>query len=150
MKALLIACFIVLNLGLFSCSSPQPFIYKEEIGVTYTMPNGIQFVDEKIGKGLYPTDRCIVNINMKMILEDGYVYVDTEKLGQPLSFQMGLNEVIQGVEDALETMRPGGKRKVIVPPEFAFGSKGVPGKIRPDETITVYIELIDFRSGREL
>ncbi len=148
MKNLILACFIIINIGLFSCSSPEQFIYQEKVGITQIMPSGVQIVDEVIGTGAKPTYRCIVNVNMKIVLEDGFVYVNTEDSGQPYSFQMGLNEVIPGVEEALETMKVGGKRKIIVPPKLAFGKKGVPGKIRPDETVTVYIELLDVRHGR--
>ncbi len=148
MKNLILACFIVINIGLFSCSSTEYFVYKEKVGITQVMPSGVKFVDEVIGTGAKPTDRCIVNVNMKIVLEDGFVYVDTEDSGQPFSFQIGLNEVIPGVEEALTTMKVGGKRKIIVPPDLAFGDKGVPGKIRPDETVTVYIVLLDVRHGR--
>ncbi len=142
---LVITC---VSLCFTSCSSPKPFIYNEKVGIEQTTPSGLLIVDEKIGQGAFPTYRCIVNVHMKMVLEDGYVYIDSYKSGQPLSFQLGLNEVIPGVDEALTSMKPGGKRKLIVPPDLAFGSKGVSGKVRPNETIVVYLELIDFRPGR--
>jgi FK506-binding nuclear protein len=62
---------------------------------------------------------------------------------KPLQFALGKKDsVIKGWTMALPTMRPGGKIKLFVPPELAYGSRGAPPKIRPNAALIFEMELV--------
>lgn len=88
--------------------------------------SGLAYADVKKGSGPMPHDGDLVIVNYIAYLSDGTIFDNTTVPGRkPLAFQMGQKKIIPGLEEALRTMQPGGKRKVIVPPKLAYGSRGV-------------------------
>ena len=73
---------------------------------------------------------------------NGLVFDSSYQRGQPASFEIG--RVIQGWNEALTGMRRGEKRILIVPPELAYGERGYPGVIPPNEFLIFEVELLDF------
>jgi len=63
--------------------------------------------------------------------------------GKPFSFTVGAGEVIPGWEKGIEGMRPGGRRELIVPPGLAYGRKGSPPAIGPNQTLVFVIDLFE-------
>ncbi len=61
----------------------------------------------------------------------------------PLSFTVGAGEEVPGMEKGIEGMRPGGRRELIVPPGLAYGSKGSPPAIGPNQTLVFVIDLFE-------
>ena len=68
--------------------------------------------------------------------------------GQPLSFILGSGQVIRGWDEAFTTMRPGGERTLIIPPNLAYGRSGAAGLIPPNATLMFDVELVEIRSPR--
>ena len=73
---------------------------------------------------------------------NGLVFDSSVQRGQPASFEIG--RVIQGWNEALTTMKRGEKRILIIPPELAYGERGYPGVIPPNEFLIFEVELLDF------
>jgi FKBP-type peptidyl-prolyl cis-trans isomerase len=61
---------------------------------------------------------------------------------KPLSFVLGQGEIIQGGERGVEGMNVGGRRRVVIPPDLAFGDAGDRGNVPPNATLIYEVELI--------
>lgn len=68
--------------------------------------------------------------------------------GQPYSFTLGEGEVIPAWDEGLVGMREGGRRALIVPPEFAYGDRGSAAGIAPGETIVFIVDLLEVDAER--
>jgi FKBP-type peptidyl-prolyl cis-trans isomerase FkpA len=77
-------------------------------------------------------------------LADGKRF-DSSAGGEPFEFQLGAREVIAGWEQGIAGMRVGGKRRLVVPPELGYGSRGFPGVIPPQATLVFEVELVALR-----
>jgi FKBP-type peptidyl-prolyl cis-trans isomerase FkpA len=71
------------------------------------------------------------------------VFDSSKKRNQPISF--GLNQVIKGWTDGVPGMKPGGVRRLLIPPEMAYGKRGAGKDIPPDSTLIFEIELLESR-----
>ena len=65
--------------------------------------------------------------------------------GQPFQFALGAGNVIPGWDEGLVGMRKGGRRKLIIPPDQAYGAQGSPPSIGPNETLVFVVDLVDVR-----
>lgn len=63
--------------------------------------------------------------------------------GRPRNFTVGAGEEVPGIEKGIEGMRPGGRRELIVPPDLAYGKKGSPPAIGPNQTLVFVIDLFE-------
>lgn len=99
------------------------------------LPNGIRYYEMRVGGGdtLRQGDLVVIDLQGRVIGDNGSggsgVFVDTFGEGKrPLALVMGSRPytrgMCEGVEYALRSMRAGGKRRVILPPELGFGDDG--------------------------
>ncbi len=65
--------------------------------------------------------------------------------GEPLSFRLGVGQVISGWDKGIQGMKTGGRRKLVIPPHLAYGDKGAGGAIAPGETLIFVVDLVDVR-----
>ncbi len=70
------------------------------------------------------------------------------KRGEPLEFQLGAGMVIEGWDKGLEGMKVGGRRKIVIPPDMAYGEAGAPPAIGPDETLVFVCDLVEVTAGK--
>lgn len=63
--------------------------------------------------------------------------------GAPLDFRLGIGQVIEGWDKGIEGMRVGGRRRLVIPPDLAYGDRGAGSAIRPGETLIFVVDLVD-------
>ena len=73
---------------------------------------------------------------------NGIVFDSSIARNEPATFRIG--EVIEGWNEALESMTKGEKRTLIIPPELGYGEYGYPGVIPPNSYLVFEVELLDF------
>lgn len=65
--------------------------------------------------------------------------------GTSFKFKLGRGQVIQGWDDGLKGMKVGGRRRITIPPQLAYGKRGAGGVIGPDETLVFVVDLLGVR-----
>lgn len=117
--------------------------FAKEKGVQKT-DTGLLYQVEKEGTGSAPKDSDTVVVNYKGTLIDGTEFDNSYSRGEPLSFR--LDGVIPGWTEGLKHVKKGGKIKLVIPPELAYGKNGVPG-IPPNSTLVFDVELLDIKEA---
>jgi peptidylprolyl isomerase len=109
-----------------------------------TTASGLQYMDLVVGKGPLPKQGHIVVVNYTGTFTNGKVF-DTSEGKSPFQFTLGRHEVIRGWDEGVASMHVGGKRKLIIPPDLAYGPRGYPGVIPPNSTLTFVVDLLDVK-----
>jgi FKBP-type peptidyl-prolyl cis-trans isomerase len=112
---------------------------KSKPGVV-ALPSGLQYKILKEGTGPKPTATDSVKCNYRGTLIDGKEFDASEKHGGPATFPV--NGVIKGWTEALQLMPVGSKWQLFIPPDMAYGSRGAPPDIGPNETLIFEVELL--------
>ncbi|QGU17080.1 FKBP-type peptidyl-prolyl cis-trans isomerase [Leclercia sp. 119287] len=107
-----------------------------------TSSTGLVYKVEKEGTGDAPKDSDTVVVNYKGTLTDGKEFDNSYTRGEPLSFR--LDGVIPGWTEGLKNIKKGGKIKLVIPPDLAYGKTGVPG-IPANSTLVFDVELLDIK-----
>lgn len=105
--------------------------------------DGIQYADIKIGSGAIPTQDSKVTVNYTGWLLDGTKFDSSYDHGRPAEFVA--SQVIPGWTETLLKMKVGGKRKVIIPWQLAYGVEGHPPTIPAKADLVFVIELLDVK-----
>jgi len=110
----------------------------------------LMITDQKVGTGAAAEDDMTVEINYTGWLYSakapdhrGTKFDSSDDNGQPLSFTLGNEEVIAGMESAVRGMRVGGKREVIMPSRMGYGTRGAGSDIPPGSALVFDIELLE-------
>ena len=105
--------------------------------------SGLMYVVKKEGdKKGSPVMGSSVTVHYEGKLLDGKVFDSSRKRGTPAQFAVG--QVIEGWNEALQTMSKGEERTLIIPPELGYGEGGYPGVIPPNAYLIFNVELLDF------
>jgi peptidylprolyl isomerase len=115
-------------------------------GKPMTTASGLQIIDTKVGTGPMPKPGqiCVVHYT-------GWLYQDGQKgkkfdssvdRNDPLEFPVGQRKVIAGWDEGVASMKVGGKRTLIIPPELGYGARGAGGVIPPNATLIFDVELL--------
>jgi len=111
-----------------------------------TTPSGLKITDTQAGTGATPKtgQTCVMHYT-------GWLYQDGKKgakfdssvdRGQPFEFPIGTGRVIKGWDEGVASMKVGGKRTLIIPPELGYGARGAGGVIPPNATLLFEVELL--------
>lgn len=107
-----------------------------------TMDSGLQYVDLVEGTGAMPQSGQRVTVHYTGTLEDGTKFDSSRDRGRPFTFQIGVGQVIKGWDEGVATMRVGGQRKLVIPSDLGYGSRGAGGVIPPNATLIFDVELL--------
>ena len=107
-----------------------------------TTPSGLQYIDIVEGTGETPKKGQTVEVHYTGTLEDGRKFDSSRDRGQPFNFPLGAGRVIKGWDEGISTMKVGGQRKLIIPPDLGYGSRGAGGVIPPNATLIFDVELL--------
>jgi peptidyl-prolyl cis-trans isomerase A (cyclophilin A) len=105
-----------------------------------TTQTGLWLVDVTAGTGETPKPTDRVKVHYTGWLPDGTKFDSSVDRGQPA--ELSLNRVIKGWTEGMSTMKVGGKRYLIIPPELGYGAGGQPPKIPPSSVLVFEIELL--------
>ncbi len=106
--------------------------------------SGLQYVELKEGDGEKAKKGDTVVVHYTGWLKDGTKFDSSVDRKEPFSFELGAKEVIKGWDEGVAGMKVGGKRKLIIPAELAYGKKGK-GKIPGDAELTFEVELLKIK-----
>lgn len=110
--------------------------------------SGLRYIDLVEGQGVTPKLGQLVRVHYIGWVENGREFNNSYKLGRPSEFQLG-PALIPGWNEALQTMKVGGKRRIILPPSLAYGEAGRGPEIPPNATVIFEVELLGIRSRSE-
>lgn len=110
-----------------------------------TTDSGLKYHDFEVGEGPSPEEGQTVFVHYTGWLEDGTKFDSSIDRGQPFSFVLGVGNVIPGWDEGVATMKVGGKRQLVIPPELGYGDQGAGGVIPPGATLVFEVELLDVK-----
>jgi FKBP-type peptidyl-prolyl cis-trans isomerase FkpA len=114
-------------------------------GKVITTKSGLKYEDLKVGEGKEAKKGDTVEVHYTGWLKDGKKFDSSRDRNEPFSFKLGAGRVIKGWDEGVAGMKVGGKRKLIIPPELAYGKKGAGNVIPPDAELTFEVELLDVK-----
>ena len=119
-----------------------------------TYPDGLQYIDLKVGTGAIARTGDSVNVQYTGWLSDGTLFDSSRKAGRsPFSLVIGQGHVISGWDEGVPGMAVGGQRKLIIPPDLGYGAQGQTDPntgatiIPPNATLVFEIELLSVKPG---
>ncbi len=104
--------------------------------------SGLEYIDLKEGTGAKAKDGDMVEVHYTGWLKDGKKFDSSLDRGQPFTFKLGAGMVIKGWDEGVAGMKEGGKRKLIIPSDLAYGPNGRPPVIPANAELTFEVELI--------
>jgi FKBP-type peptidyl-prolyl cis-trans isomerase len=106
-------------------------------------PNGMKVWDVTPGSGAEVPPGATVTIHYTGWLPDGTVFDSSKSRGQPITFPLA--KLIQGWQEGVPGMRPGGVRRLVIPYQLGYGERGMPPTIPAKATLVFEIEMISAR-----
>ena len=142
---------IAVVLGIFWLvkSSPKEESKQEnsnaQVNQETNMENKLIIEDVVVGTGAEAVAGKTVTVHYTGTFTDGNKFDSSLDRGQPFSFVLGAGQVIKGWDDGVAGMKVGGKRKLTIPGDLAYGPQGRPGAIPPNATLLFEVELLDVK-----
>lgn len=106
------------------------------------LEGGLKIDDTQVGTGKEAKSGDRVTVNYRGSLENGTVFDESYKRGEPFPFTLGQGAVIKGWDVGVAGMKEGGKRKLFIPSEMGYGSRGAGGVIPPNANLIFEVELL--------
>ncbi|MDP4200742.1 MAG: FKBP-type peptidyl-prolyl cis-trans isomerase [Bacteroidota bacterium] len=118
----------------------------EKHGDTVVSKTGLKYIDLKVGKGAMPVKGQTITVNYTGKLVDGKTFDSNVDPAfhhtEPFSTAIGVGQVIPGWDEGMVSMKVGGKRRLIIPPQLGYGARGAGAAIPPNATLIFDVELL--------
>jgi peptidylprolyl isomerase len=109
-------------------------------------PTDLEVVDITVGDGAEATaGSTVVTHYVGVAHSSGEEFDASYNRGEPLAFRLGVGQVIGGWDRGIQGMRVGGRRRLVIPPDLAYGDRGAGAAIAPGETLIFVVDLVDVR-----
>jgi FKBP-type peptidyl-prolyl cis-trans isomerase len=115
---------------------------KKEAAVETKAVTELKIEDVKKGTGTEAVSGKTVSVHYTGWLTDGKKFDSSVDRGQPFQFKLGAGQVIKGWDQGVAGMKIGGKRKLTIPSDLAYGDRGAGGAIPPKATLVFEVELL--------
>jgi peptidylprolyl isomerase len=116
---------------------------------TVTTKSGLKYQDLKLGSGESPTRGGSVLVDYVGWREDGFKFDSSFDPGRlPFSFRLGAGKVIRGWEEGVATMKVGGVRRLVIPPDLGYGRSGNPPAIESNVKLIFIVRLLGVKHRR--
>jgi len=144
MKATLGFCLLMLTGVSVAASTHNRVIYRIEYGVI-TTASGLKYVNLKEGTGRVVKAGDTLEVHYTGWLKDGKKFDSSLDRKEPFGFKLGTGMVIKGWDEGLAGMKPGGKRKLVIPAKLGYGANGAGNMIPPNAELTFEVELLKIK-----
>ena len=114
-------------------------------GKPTTTADGLKYWDVKVGTGATATSGHNVKVHYTGWLTNGKKFDSSVDRKEPFEFKLGAGQVIKGWDEGVAGMKVGGKRRLEIPSELGYGSRGAGGVIPPNATLIFDVELLDVK-----
>ncbi len=111
-------------------------------GPIQTTASGLRYIDEVVGTGPDMQSGKTVAVHYTGWLTNGNKFDSSRDRGEPFRFPLGGGRVIKGWDEGVQGMKVGGKRRLLVPPDLGYGSRGI-GPIPANATLIFDVEALD-------
>jgi peptidylprolyl isomerase len=106
-------------------------------------PTDLVVTDITEGDGAEATSGSTVEVHYVGVAHStGEEFDASYNRGQPLSFRLGIGQVISGWDQGVTGMKVGGRRQLVIPPHLGYGDRGAGGVIGPGETLIFVVDLL--------
>jgi peptidylprolyl isomerase len=106
-------------------------------------PTDLVVTDITAGDGAEATAGSTVEVHYVGVAHStGEEFDASYNRGQPLSFRLGVGQVISGWDQGVTGMKVGGRRQLVIPPHLGYGDRGAGGVIGPGETLIFVVDLL--------
>jgi peptidylprolyl isomerase len=112
-----------------------------------TSSSGLGISDTEVGTGVSPKtgQTCVMHYTGWFFGAKGKKFDSSVDRGEPFEFVIGRRRAIGGWEEGVASMKVGGKRTLVIPPELGYGARGAGGVIPPNATLIFDVELLEVK-----
>jgi FKBP-type peptidyl-prolyl cis-trans isomerase FkpA len=110
-----------------------------------TTSTGLKYIDMEVGNGASPHMGQKVIVHYSGYLKNGTKFDSSVDRDEALAFTIGTGKVIKGWDEGVMSMKAGGKRKLIIPPQLGYGANGSPPVIPPNAELIFDMELLEVK-----
>ncbi len=115
---------------------------------TLKTESGLKYIVIKEGKGTKAEPGKAVEVHYTGYLVDGRKFDSSHDRGEPIEFTLGEGQVIKGWDEGIALMRVGGKMKLIIPPDLAYGNRAIGDLIPANSTLIFDVELVSVHTPK--
>jgi peptidylprolyl isomerase len=138
-----IAAMCIVSTGFLTMTADDA---SAQSGNPVTTSSGLRMIDTQAGTGASPKSGQTAVVHYTGYLNDngkkGKKFDSSVDRGSPFEFPIGQGRVIKGWDEGVASMKVGGKRTLIIPPELGYGARGAGGVIPPNATLIFDVELL--------